>query len=252
MRNTFIILFILILSGQGGVAQKVIFRPWVSYTANYNHFKSSSIPEPLFSTTYTRGGNMGLIIEHPLKKYGRVFFKIADFTIANSMREANDKKPEFLDPIFGSSALRSESGSILLGIGFNTNSIQNIKSKSWYIGGCVNLGFQESIDTLGSISGPYSSNLIIDDWKRTYQKKVFTSFSLSISHPILNKRKKEIVEISILFNHSFQTISENTLYFKYSGPRYGSSTEQHAIFTNKGQSILLSVSKSISFFKRKK
>jgi hypothetical protein len=241
----------LLLFGQIAVAQTVSLRPALSFTCPFNKFVSSTVPEPLFSTTLTRSGDASIAVEYNFKKNDYIYFKFASFSFGNSMRQAYDRKTEFLDFIFGESVIGSGDNTLRFGTGLKKDLIFNGKRRSLYFLIGLNFDIQSNIDTLGSISFPYSSILIIDDWKSTKYKKWLPSFEIAFAHPILNKKKKEVIELSLSYSQSFGVLHQKTMYFRYNGPRYGSNDVQKAIFESRGQAFQFTISKAINIIRKK-
>jgi hypothetical protein len=235
---------ILLLSGQQMVAQTIKLRPALSFSASFNQFKSSTIPEPVFATTAVRSGNASIALDYQRKEYS-VYLKFGTYAISNSMRTLNDVKTEFLDFLLASSMLSSSDNMLCLSSGVRKDLMLNNTPKALSLYAGLTFGFQKA-DTLGTIQSGGPGNFVVADWKVTNFRRSGLGFEIGLTHPFLNKQQKEVLEVSLSYGRFFQAMRETTLFFIYTGPRYGSNQEQKAVFKSYGTSIQITLSKSIT------
>ncbi len=239
------------LTGHSLYAQKLALRPEISAAFQRSKFAGSSIPEPYFSTPYNRGATMGVSLEYNYSKNDKLFLKAQNFIISNGFYNSTNEKPVLLHSILGEYSSVTSDQFFLAGLGLKKDVLLNSIEKAVYLTASIEFGIHKNQDTLGGSSGGYSPNTYYGLWKLTSSKRFFPMFSLGISHPFFNKKKREVIELSFMYHRAFSTVWEHTLYFYYAGPRYGSNDIQTAKFTSKVQTVLLTISKEIRIKNRK-
>ena len=227
-------------------AQRIILRPSLSFAALYGGFQSSTIPEPYFSSTFTRSAFIGIQAEVPLNKQNSLYLRASTYNYATSFRSVTNRKPDLFDFIFSETTLGSTVSATLLGAGIKRDITFQRKRNKLYLNAGINLISQRNDDSGPFVSGPFLGGFISNfSYSTKSRKKVFPVLELGISHPILNRKHKEILEFSFLLHHAFQKVLEDKLDYNYSGPRYGGPQRQQAIFASRAFSFQFVFSKAI-------
>ena len=249
----FVLTFIILISGSIAYSQKFSLRPELGFAMQGSKLLRSTIPEPYFSTFYNRGAIWGIYLEYNYKKTDKLYFKVQNAFIANGFANTTNEKPLLLYGILGSNAFTSSDYYLALGIGIKKDLLLNAKQKAVYLIAGIDVGYYGNPDFLGGISGGGSPNFYtkFESFKLHSTRKFFPVAQIGFAHPFLNNKKREILQMSIIYHRAFTTIWEHELKFEYSGPRYGSNTTQSAFFGSSLNTILFTLSKEIRIKNKK-
>ncbi len=255
MKRKFLLLTIVFV-GLKLKAQQIIIRPSISYAATYSSFQHSTIPEPYFATTFYGTAFLGVNIEWHANKKNAFYLKIANHDVYNNIKDVSQIKPNLFDVFWGDVTLASQQLATTVGLGIQTDITNKRQRNKLYLNFGINLAMQPALDYKGGIGGPFlGSNLgLVNNFnfRSVKQKNAYPLFELGLSHPLLNKRNKEVLQFTFLASHAFQKVFESVLEFEYKGPRYGSTQRQQAVFASRAFSLQIVISKGIGILNRKK